>query len=169
MRKLLIVVDMQNDFLTGALSNPQGVVVLPVVKAEIERFHRAGMDVVFTRDTHGSDYLTTQEGKNLPVAHCIKDTWGWEIADGLYAGERVFDKPVFGSVELASFVQKEGYEEVTLVGVCTDICVISNAFLIKAFCPECKVKIKADACAGVTKESHETALEASSACQIEII
>ncbi len=169
MKKLLIVVDMQNDFLTGSLGCKEAETVFSAVQTELNACRKSGVAIVFTRDTHEEGYLETQEGRKLPVIHCIRGSWGWQIADGLHEGEKVFDKPTFGSVTLAEFVQKEGYDEVTLVGVCTDICVVSNAFLIKAFAPETVVRIKASACAGVTKESHETALKAAASCQIEIV
>ena len=169
MKKLLIVVDMQNDFITGVLGTKEAVAVLPAVREEIEKRRGEGWEIVYTRDTHASDYLQTQEGKNLPVAHCIRGTEGWEIAEGLYVGGRIFDKPAFGSKELAAYVAAGEYEEAELVGVCTDICVISNALLVKAYAPECKVSVKAAACAGVSPASHETALAAMRACQVEIL
>lgn len=169
MKKLLVVVDMQNDFVTGSLGSVEAQAILPTVKALVEEKRRAGTDIVFTRDTHGKDYLSTQEGKNLPVEHCVKGTDGWQIVDGLHQGERVFDKPTFGSVALAEYVKEKAYDEILLVGVCTDICVISNAFLIKAYVPEALVQIQASACAGVTKESHERALASAKTCQIQII
>lgn len=169
MKRLLVVVDMQNDFLTGALKNEAACEILPAVKAEISKSRGAGIDVVFTRDTHGANYAHTQEGRNLPVVHCVKDTWGWKIADGLHTDERIFDKPTFGSVELAKFVREQGYDAVRIVGVCTDICVLSNAFLIKAYCPETVVEVCSDLCAGVTMESHRTALAAMAGCQIKIV
>ena len=168
MKKLLVVVDMQNDFLTGSLGSQHACAIIPEVKAVIEDCRRAGTDIIFTRDTHEENYMSTQEGKKLPVPHCIRGTDGWQIADGLHQGELVFDKPTFGSVALAEYVREKGYEDVLLIGVCTDICVISNAFLIKAFLPETKVRIKASTCAGVTMESHERALVSAATCQIEI-
>ena len=165
--KVLIVVDMQKDFVDGALGSAEAVAIVPTVKALIEGFDG---EVYFTRDTHFENYFSTQEGEKLPVLHCIKDTRGWEIADGLFEeNERVFDKPTFGSVQLAEFVKEERFDEVELVGVCTDICVVSNALLIKAYCPEIKVQVRADCCAGVTKESHEAALKTMSSCQVEIL
>ena len=168
MKRLLVVVDMQNDFLTGSLANAEAERVLKNVKAKLKRAREEGVEIVFTRDTHFENYLSTQEGKNLPVVHCIKDTWGWQIADGLYGGERVFDKPVFGSVELAEYVKQGEYKTVEMTGVCTDICVVSNALLVKAYCPETAVTVDASCCAGVTKESHEAALKTMSSCQIKV-
>ena len=170
MKRLLVIVDMQNDFLTGALANENAERVLANVKAKLEKARLENIEVVFTRDTHFENYLSTQEGKNLPVPHCIKGTWGWSIADGLYEGnERVFDKPVFGSIELATFVKEGGYTDVEVVGVCTDICVVSNVLLIKAYCPETAVVVDSDCCAGVTKESHESALKTMASCQVTIL
>ena len=170
MKELLIVVDMQNDFLTGPLGNAQTVACIPFVKKEIARARAFNVEVVFTRDTHASNYMSTQEGKNLPVVHCIKGSDGWKIADGLYRdGEKIFDKPTFGSLELAQYVAKGKYGKVTLVGVCTDICVVSNALLIKAYAPETEVYVKASACAGVSEESHESAIKTMASCQVKIV
>lgn len=170
--KFLIVVDMQNDFIDGALGTKEAVAILSAVKEKI-----AGFDgrVLFTRDTHESDYLGTQEGRNLPVEHCIKDTEGWQIQpelDSLRKEEPV-DKPTFGSVALGQLLKaydtyEEKIESVTLIGLCTDICVISNAMLIKAFLPETPIFVDAECCAGVTPESHERALDAMAVCQINI-
>lgn len=169
-KKLLVVVDMQNDFIGGVLGTKEAQSILPAVRARIADARKEGEEVVFTRDTHGEEYLSTQEGKNLPVPHCIAGTAGHEIAAGLcLAGERVFDKPAFGSIELAAYVKERGFAAVELVGVCTDICVISNALLIKAFCPEAEVCVRAGCCAGVTPQSHQTALAAMRACQVKIL
>ena len=169
-KELLVVVDMQNDFVFGALGTREARAVLPAVKKKAEEARGAGKRVVFTRDTHGEDYLSTQEGKRLPVLHCLHKTRGWEIVEGLYfQGEKIFDKPSFGSLSLAKFAAEESYERVEIIGVCTDICVISNALLIKAFSPETAVCVRADCCAGVTPDRHETALRAMSACQIRIL
>ena len=168
--KFLIVVDMQNDFIDGALGTKEAVAILPAVKAKIEGFDGR---VLFTRDTHEPDYLSTQEGKNLPVEHCIKGTDGWQIHPELDAlrKEVPIDKPSFGSVALAQLLKtydtyEEKIEEITLVGLCTDICVISNAMIIKAYLPETPIFVDAACCAGVTPESHERALDALSVCQI---
>lgn len=170
MKKLLIVVDMQKDFIDGALGSKQARAILFNVSARIDKARDDGEEVVFTRDTHGDDYLYTQEGKNLPVAHCIKGTSGWRIDENLQAGNaKIFDKFTFGSVELAKYVQNGAYDAVELIGVCTDICVISNAMLIKAFCPETIISVRADCCAGVTIKSHKNALNAMAACQIKIV
>ena len=169
MSKLLVVVDMQKDFIDGALGTNEAVKIVPLVADEIKNFDG---DVVFTFDTHSSIYLETKEGKNLPVEHCIKGTDGWRLAseiEPLATGKKCFEKPTFGSVELAEFVAGGEYTDITLVGLCTDICVISNAILIKAFLPEVNISVKASCCAGVTPESHENALSSMKMCQIEII
>lgn len=171
MKKLLVVVDMQNDFVGGALGSVEAQRILPEVNQKIAEAEL----VVYTLDTHFEDYLSTQEGKNLPVVHCIKGTWGHELAEGLLVredGKRI-EKPTFGSVELGEYV-KELYtggriSGVELVGVCTDICVISNALLIKAYCPELTVSVAAHSCAGVTPESHENALKTMASCQIKLL
>ena len=171
MQKFLIVVDMQNDFIDGALGTAEAQAIVGNVKAKIEGFDGK---VIFTRDTHYENYLTTQEGKNLPVEHCIKGTDGWQIKAEIAALRKTeaIDKPTFGSAELGEMLraenEKEEIESVTLIGLCTDICVISNAMLIKAFLPEVKVTVDAACCAGVTPDSHNTALNAMKMCQIEI-
>ena len=169
MKRLLVVIDMQNDFVFGCLGTPEAQAILPAVQAKVNEYRANGDEIVFTRDTHSPDYLSTQEGKRLPVPHCVLGTEGWQIVDGLHKGERVFDKPVFGSEELAEYVKAGGYDEVALVGVCTDICVLSNAVLIKTACPETPVKAYRDCCAGVTPESHTAALVALSSIQVEIL
>ena len=168
--KFLIVVDMQNDFIDGALGTKEAVAILPAVKSKIEGFDGR---ILFTRDTHEADYLETQEGKNLPVEHCIKGTDGWQIHPDLDAlrKEEAVDKPSFGSVALAQMLKaydtyEEKIDEITLIGLCTDICVISNAMLIKAYLPETPIFVDAECCAGVTPESHERALDAMAICQI---
>ncbi|MBO5334596.1 MAG: cysteine hydrolase [Clostridia bacterium] len=169
MKRLLVVIDMQNDFVFGCLGTPEAQAILPAVQAKVNEYRANGDEIVFTRDTHTPDYLSTQEGKRLPVPHCMFGTDGWQIVDGLHQGEKVFDKPVFGSEALAEYVKAGGYDEVALVGVCTDICVLSNAVLIKTACPETPVKAYRDCCAGVTPESHTAALVALSSIQVEIL
>ena len=168
--KILIVVDMQKDFIDGALGTPEAVAIVPAVKALIEGFEGS---VYFTRDTHFENYMQTEEGKHLPVPHCIKDTEGWQIHPALDALRTTapIDKVTFGSKELISLLaeQKEEVESITLCGLCTDICVISNALLIKAYYPEIPLYVVSSACAGVTPESHQNALAAMSMCQIGII
>lgn len=173
MKNILIVVDMQNDFVDGVLGSPEAVAILPAVADKI-RNHQ-GM-LIFTRDTHTSEYMDTREGKYLPVPHCIEGTTGWEIHPTVWsaipegADVTVVDKPTFGSVALARQLEElhrhTPVSTVTLIGVCTDICVISNAMLIKAALPEIDVVIDAACCAGVTPESHQNALSAMKMCQI---
>lgn len=168
---ILIVVDMQTDFISGALGTPEAQAIVPKVAEKLRAFDG---EVIFTRDTHTPDYLTTQEGRNLPVEHCIKDTDGWQIDASLTAlrDGKVIDKPTFGSTELANYLsdlhEREAIERITLVGLCTDICVISNALLIKATLPEVEIAVDAACCAGVTLESHQNALNAMKMCQIKI-
>lgn len=171
MQDILIVVDMQNDFIDGALGTKEAVAIVPKVAEKIRNFSGK---VLFTRDTHEENYMETQEGKNLPVPHCIRGTKGWEICDELEAlrTEVPIDKVTFGSAELGSLLKEENVKNeinsITLVGLCTDICVISNAMLIKAFLPEVKIIVDAACCAGVSPESHRNALDAMKVCQIEI-
>lgn len=172
MRKILVVVDMQNDFIDGALGTPEAVKIVPTVVDKVKGFDG---EVIFTRDTHLDSYLSTQEGKNLPVEHCIKGTYGWEIhpeLEALRTGDAI-DKPTFGSSELFELLTRENekvkIDEITFVGLCTDICVISNAIGTKAFLPEVKIIVDSSCCAGVTPQSHNTALEAMKMCQIEIL
>ena len=167
--KYLIVVDMQNDFIDGALGTPEAVAIVPYVRSVIENFDGK---VIFTRDTHFDGYMSTQEGKNLPVPHCIKNTDGWQIRaelDALRTTDAV-DKITFGSKDLVEIVGREdNVDSITFVGLCTDICVISNAMLIKAFYPEIPLTVDAKGCAGVTPESHKNALSAMKMCQISVI
>lgn len=171
MQNILVVVDMQNDFIDGVLGTPEAVAIVPRVKEKIQGFSGK---VFFTRDTHGPDYLDTMEGKNLPVEHCIKGTRGWEICPELsgLCTEPPIDKGSFGSVELGMRLQEENEAEeiasITLVGLCTDICVISNAMLLKVYLPETDICVDASCCAGVTPKQHENALSAMKACQIRI-
>lgn len=172
MKKILIVVDMQNDFIDGALGTKEAVAIVPKVEEKIRNFDG---EVFFTRDTHETYYLETQEGKKLPVKHCIRDTEGWQIRKELDILRKTepIDKETFGSTDLAGELvtlnEDQGIESITLVGLCTDICVISNALLIKASLPEVPICVDATCCAGVTPESHENALKAMEACQIKII
>ena len=165
--KFLIVVDMQNDFITGALGSKAAESIVPRVAKKIKDFDGK---VIFTMDTHGENYLSSQEGKKLPVPHCIKSTWGWQICDELlpYA-ETVIEKPTFGSTALPELILSFGeeIEEIELCGLCTDICVISNAMILKAAFPEVKITVDGSLCAGVTPQSHENALCAMRAVQIE--
>lgn len=167
--KLLAVIDMQNDFIDGALGTKEAAAIVGAVRAKIEAALAAGDTVIFTRDTHEENYLDTQEGKNLPVVHCVRGTKGWEIREELAVpGCEVIDKPTFGSLALAERTAQLQPESVELIGLCTDICVISNAMLIKARLPELPVSVDAACCAGVTPESHENALAAMRMCQIRV-
>lgn len=172
MQKLLIVVDMQNDFIDGALGTPEAVAIVPNVKKKIEEFQGC---VLFSRDTHETYYMETQEGRNLPVPHCIRGTEGWQIRPELDALRKTeaIDKVTFGSSELGGILvalnKLEAIEEITFVGLCTDICVISNAMIAKAFLPEVPIVVDSACCAGVTVASHENALEAMKMCQIKVV
>lgn len=166
MRKLLVVIDMQNDFIDGALGTPEALAIVENVKNKIRQYPVE--NVFATMDTHGEDYMETQEGRLLPVKHCIKGTEGWKIREDiaeLLKDEKIFEKPTFGSVELAQAIAAEA-AEVEIIGLCTDICVVSNALLIKAFAPETKISVDPSCCAGVTPGKHEAALETMRSCQI---
>ncbi len=172
MRKILVVIDMQNDFIDGALGTPEAQAIVEAVKAKIQSYPI--QDVVATMDTHSEKYMQTQEGEFLPVPHCIKGSDGWairpEIAT-LLKGATIYEKPTFGSVtmagELAALHEKEDIE-LELIGLCTDICVVSNALLLKAMMPEVLISVDASCCAGVTIEKHEAALETMRSCQIQV-
>lgn len=175
MKHVLIVVDLQKDFVSGVLGTAEARAVLPYAAERIRSFKG---DVYVTFDTHTEDYLSTSEGRHLPVTHCVEGTEGWELEDEILSALRergAFTevlKPTFGSTELPSLIQSAvGNEEfdVTLLGVCTDICVVSNALLLKAHFPEKKIMVDARACAGVTPESHAAALCTMQMCQIEIL
>jgi len=172
MQEILIVVDMQNDFIDGSLGTAEAVAIVPQVAEKIKSFPGK---VLFTRDTHPENYLETQEGRNLPVVHCVKGTPGWEIREELMAlcETEPIDKPSFGSTRLGEVLlglnTLEPISSVTLIGLCTDICVISNALLVKAFLPEVPITVDAACCAGVTPESHQNALAAMKMCQIQIV
>ncbi|WP_071704898.1 cysteine hydrolase family protein [Murdochiella vaginalis] len=172
MQDILLVIDMQNDFIDGALGSAAAQAVVPYVVERVKDFQGC---VLFTRDTHRENYLETQEGRNLPVAHCVRGTSGWKIHPALEALRQTepIDKVTFGAASLPAILSdlddRERISSITLLGLDTDICVISNALLIKAFFPEIPIKVDARGCAGVTPESHQTALEAMKACQIEIL
>ena len=171
--KLLVVVDMQNDFIDGALGSPEAQAIVPAVAAKIAEYKALGRPIIYTRDLHNSNYLNTQEGQYLPVPHCIAGTHGWEIADGLYVeGSIVDNKHSFGSTNLANYIlsnYRGRFNEIEVVGLCTDICVISNVMILKAHFPEMPITVDSKCCAGVTPASHENALNAMKMCQIEII
>lgn len=176
-KKILVVVDMQNDFVDGVLGTKEAQDIVPNVVAKIKDFDG---DIIATRDTHHENYMETQEGKNLPVIHCVKGTKGHEINPEVLAALTAknsdftaYDKITFGSTDLAKELDNinkaDGIDEITFIGVCTGICVISNAIMTKAFLPEVPIKVDSSCCACVTPESHQTALDAMKLCQIEII
>lgn len=182
MKRVLVVVDMQNDFIDGALGSKEAKnIVLPVAE-KIKEYIKSGDCVYFTMDTHEENYLDTQEGRNLPVEHCIRETFGWALQKEIkclaqqvnqgVSQSAIFEKNIFGSEKLAAMLRAElkGQKDaaVELVGLCTDICVISNAMLIKTYMPEVGIKVDAGCCAGVTPESHRNALNAMKMCQIKI-
>lgn len=176
---ILVVVDMQNDFVSGALGTAEAREIVPYVVGRVVEGLNQGEEILFTKDTHQENYMDTQEGRRLPVPHCVRGTEGWEIIEQLreYARHPI-DKPTFGSRELGALLKardedlrkqgKPGVEKVTLIGLCTDICVISNALLVKAFLPEAEIAVDAACCAGVTPESHKNALAAMRVCQITV-
>ena len=164
--KTLIVIDMQNDFVTGSLGTKEAQTIVPNVKKKIQEYADRGDQIIFTRDTHDTDYLETQEGKVLPVEHCIYPSKGWKIVDGLEVPNCIHvNKTSFGW----SGWYELNYKEIELIGVCTDICVISNALILKAQFPEIKITVDASCCAGVTPELHEAALKVMRSCQINVI
>lgn len=167
MSKVLIIIDMQNDFVDGSLGTKEAKQIVPIIVKKVEFAVKNNTDIIFTKDTHYNDYLDTSEGRNLPVKHCIKGSDGWEIVPDLkeYA-LKIIEKNTFGSVDLPNKVKD--YDEIELVGLCTDICVISNALILKAHYPEKNISVDASCCAGVTPQSHENALEAMKMCQIKI-
>lgn len=166
MKKTLIVVDMQNDFIDGSLGTKEAESIVENVKEKIAQYRDAGDQIIFTRDTHQKDYLQTNEGRHLPVEHCIEGTPGWEIAEGLEVPGAIYvNKPSFGYPDWKDY----RLEEVEIVGLCTDICVVSNALIIKALYPEISVSVDASCCAGVTPQSHEAALTTMKMCQITIL
>lgn len=170
MKKLLVVIDLQNDFIDGCLGTKEAVAIVEHVEMKIRAYEESGQPVIFTRDTHYEDYLKTREGRALPVPHCIMGTQGWEICTELFSEEAaVIDKSTFGSLELAEMVVLLAPAEIELVGLCTDICVISNALILKARLPEAAIIVDAACCAGVTPQSHETALNAMKMCQIQVV
>ena len=166
MTKTLIVVDMQNDFIDGALGTKEAQAIVPNVKKKIEEYKSRGDEIIFTRDTHEANYLETNEGKHLPVEHCIYGTHGWEIADGLEVENCSYvNKPTFGWINWNT----HSFKEVEIVGLCTDICVVSNALILKAMFPEINITVDVSCCAGVTPESHNAALTTMKMCQINVI
>lgn len=172
--RVLVVVDMQNDFVDGSLGTPEAVGIVPAVAERIAGWEG---EICVTQDTHGPDYLETQEGRLLPVPHCVRGTDGWLLAPAVeraLAGKsavRLFPKPAFGSQDLARALaeQRDEIEEIVMVGLCTDICVLSNALILKAFLPETPVTVDAACCAGVSPQSHRNALDALRGCQVRVI
>lgn len=173
MRNILIVIDMQNDFIDGSLGTKEAEAIVENVKNKIRSYDPA--DVIATMDTHETNYLQTQEGKYLPVEHCIRGTEGWKIRPDIAAELKhaaVYEKPTFGSTAMAEHLRQIAqHEEISLelIGLCTDICVISNALMLKAYMPEVPIKVDSSCCAGVTPEKHLAALETMRSCQIEAI
>lgn len=174
--KTLIVIDMQNDFVTGALGSKEAVSILPNVKKKIEEYIAAGNEVIFTRDTHSEKYLETNEGKHLPVSHCVKGTEGWNVVSEIDIPNcEHIDKPTFGYTGWTFLrdgdrvMGMRNLTDVEIIGVCTDICVVSNALILKAFYPEINITVDASCCAGVTPESHQAALATMKSCQINVI
>ena len=170
MKKTLIVIDMQNDFITGSLGTKEAQTIVPNVKKKIEEYKTRGDKIIFTRDTHPKNYLETNEGKHLPVEHCIRKTHGWEIANGLVVdGSDIIDKYTFGYIYWNDYFKFEEITDIEIVGLCTDICVVSNALILKATYPTTNITIDASCCAGVTPESHQAALTTMKMCQINVI
>ena len=168
--KILVVVDMQNDFINGSLGTKEAERIVPNVIKKIKEFEENKDLIIYTKDTHYKDYLTTPEGIKLPVEHCIKDTSGWEIPIEVIRDNKiVFEKETFGSVELMDYLKTVEFEEIHFVGLCTDICVVSNVLLTKANFPNKKIVVDSSCCAGVSVTSHQEALNTMKMCQIDII
>lgn len=166
MKNTLIVIDMQNDFITGSLGTPEAQAIVGNVKNKITEYLSRGDEIIFTRDTHFENYLETTEGKKLPVTHCIKGTKGWQIAPGLEIPGAVYiDKPSFGWTGW----NKMQFDNIEIVGLCTDICVVSNALILKAAFPDANIVVDSSCCAGVTPKTHSAALETMKMCQIDVI
>lgn len=172
--KILIAVDMQNDFISGSLGTKEAQSIVPKVKKRLNKAIDEKYKIIFTKDTHYDDYLNTAEGKKLPIKHCIKETYGWEIHPELRIDNAlIIEKNTFGSLKLLDILKdlnkKESIEEIELLGLCTDICVISNALLIKAAFIDTPIKVNRNLCAGVTPQSHENALSTMEMCQIDVV
>ena len=177
--KVLVVVDYQNDFVNGVLGTKEALAIKENIKNKISKARSNGDIVVFTRDTHNEDYMCSQEGKYLPVPHCIKDTNGWKIVDGIGFEEKdfVLNKPTFGSMKLPDYLFDimlaemlyTQMKDIELIGVCTGICVLSNSIILKAYFPETKIIVDSNCCACVTPESHNNALLAMKVCQIDVV
>ena len=176
MKKILIAVDLQNDFIDGALGTKEAEAIVPAAAARIREYRKEGAEIIATLDTHGEDYMQTREGKKLPVPHCIRGTEGWQLNPVIREalGDcTLVEKPTFGSVSLPELVRERiGQDEnvtIELLGLCTDICVVSNALLLKAAFPEVDIRVSSACCAGVTLEKHRAALETMASCQIDIL
>ncbi|MCL1852796.1 MAG: cysteine hydrolase [Peptococcaceae bacterium] len=171
MKKAFVIIDMQNDFIDGMLGSPAAQAIVPRIIDKIKTHRQKGSAIIFTRDTHGQDYLQTQEGRNLPVPHCIAGTPGWQISDPIAAAADlsaciVFNKDCFGSLELAQYLCQEGYEDIELAGLVSSICVVSNALLIKAHLPEARVTVDAACTAGVSDEDYQASLCVMKMCHV---
>ena len=170
MKSCLLVIDMQNDFITGSLGSKEAEAIVPLVKSRIEKAINEGEDVFFTKDTHYDSYLDTKEGRFLPVKHCIEGTKGHDICDELKPFEKnakdIFIKNTFGFKDFPKYLND--YDKITLIGLCTDICVISNAILLKAFYPEKNIIVEKSLCAGTSVENHNAALSVMKSCHIVV-
>ena len=168
--KVLVVVDMQNDFIDGSLGTYEALQSVPIVINKIKEFENNNVLIIYTKDTHYEDYLTTPEGIKLPVKHCIKGTNGWNIPNNIYLEDKlVFEKETFGSVELIEYLKTIEFDEIQFIGLCTDICVVSNVLLTKATFPTKRIIVDSLCCAGVTPKSHAEALNTMKMCQIDVI
>lgn len=173
MKKLLVVVDMQNDFIDSSLGSKEARAIVPNV---VEKINNWDGEIIVTQDTHYDNYLETREGKYLPVKHCIEGTDGYQINTDIFdalvkhhGNFAYLNKITFGSTALPEIIRGQNFEYIELVGLCTDICVVSNAMLLKANYPEIDIAVDASCCAGVTPESHKAALTTMKMCQIDII
>lgn len=173
-RNILVVIDLQNDFINGTLGTQEAQKIIP---ACLEKIRKYPGEVIFTQDTHDENYLVSQEGQNLPIMHCVHETWGWELAPEIALLQQknnyhIFPKPTFASTDLAQYLSQSHKEnpifEIEIIGLCTDICVISNALMIKGYLPEIPIKIDPSCCAGTTPEAHEAALQVLKSCQIHL-
>lgn len=169
--KILVVVDMQKDFIDGALGTPEAQAIVPNVIEKINKYKADREAIIYTADTHGEDYLNTIEGQKLPVPHCIKGTDGWNIPEAILQNGHILGKTTFGCADLPKYIHTNCYhlEGIEVIGLCTDICVISNVMLLKAYFPNTPIVVDSSCCAGVTPESHTRALEAMKMCQIEVV
>ena len=168
--KVLVVVDMQYDFINGSLGSPEAISIVSNVINKIKEFNNNNDEIIYTKDTHYDNYLNTLEGKNLPVEHCIKNTNGWNIPDEIYLKDKiVLEKETFGSLKLVEYLKTIKFDEIHFIGLCTDICVVSNVLLTKAAFPNIPIIVDSSCCAGVTVKSHQEALNTMKMCQIDVI